>query len=115
MFVFFFFFFKQKTAYEMVMSDWSSDVCSSDLSRRASRPTRRRAWRKPCWRTCLRGGAGTETNRTRGYPDRAFRSDQRASETPEALMNLEGGCSCAAVRYKLTASPLVVHACHCRD
>src|SRR6058998_1198853 len=25
------FFFKQKTAYEMVMSDWSSDVCSSDL------------------------------------------------------------------------------------
>src|SRR6058998_3634922 len=27
----FFFFFKQKTAYEMVMSDWSSDVCSSDL------------------------------------------------------------------------------------
>src|SRR3546814_7606505 len=31
-FVFFcFFFFKQKTAYEMRISDWSSDVCSSDL------------------------------------------------------------------------------------
>src|SRR3546814_11716369 len=29
----FFFFFKQKTAYEMRMSDWSSDVCSSDLAR----------------------------------------------------------------------------------
>src|SRR6187397_2357459 len=27
-----FFFFKQKTAYEMVYSDWSSDVCSSDLT-----------------------------------------------------------------------------------
>src|SRR3546814_10434207 len=27
----FFFFFKQKTAYEMRISDWSSDVCSSDL------------------------------------------------------------------------------------
>src|SRR5881628_4132842 len=26
-----FFFFKQKTAYEMSVSDWSSDVCSSDL------------------------------------------------------------------------------------
>src|SRR3546814_7214172 len=26
-----FFFFKQKTAYEMRISDWSSDVCSSDL------------------------------------------------------------------------------------
>src|SRR3546814_9425460 len=29
----FFFFFKQKTAYEMRISDWSSDVCSSDLRR----------------------------------------------------------------------------------
>src|SRR3546814_3935091 len=28
----FFFFFKQKTAYEMRISDWSSDVCSSDLT-----------------------------------------------------------------------------------
>src|SRR3546814_10740609 len=27
----FFFFFKRKTAYEMRISDWSSDVCSSDL------------------------------------------------------------------------------------
>src|SRR3546814_1336117 len=31
--MFFFFFFKQKTAYEMRISDWSSDVCSSDLER----------------------------------------------------------------------------------
>src|SRR3546814_936972 len=29
-----FFFFKQKTAYEMRISDWSSDVCSSDLLRK---------------------------------------------------------------------------------
>ena len=29
---FFFFFFKQKTAYEMCGRDWSSDVCSSDLN-----------------------------------------------------------------------------------
>ena len=28
---FFFFFFKQKTAYEIYQCDWSSDVCSSDL------------------------------------------------------------------------------------
>src|SRR3546814_7181510 len=36
MFLFIFFvvfFFKQKTAYEMRISDWSSDVCSSDLDR----------------------------------------------------------------------------------
>src|SRR3546814_15074074 len=30
-YVVYFFFFKQKTAYEMRISDWSSDVCSSDL------------------------------------------------------------------------------------
>src|SRR3546814_2633476 len=43
---FFFFFFKQKTAYEMRISDWSSDVCSSDLVANAKRqqPTRDR----PC-------------------------------------------------------------------
>src|SRR3546814_7300066 len=38
-----FFFFKQKTAYEMRISDWSSDVCSSDLL--GDLP-----------RTCVRGG-----------------------------------------------------------
>src|SRR5881296_677783 len=31
LFFFVFFFFKQKTAYEMLLCDWSSDVCSSDL------------------------------------------------------------------------------------
>src|SRR3546814_8331506 len=31
--LYYFFFFKQKTAYEMRISDWSSDVCSSDLQR----------------------------------------------------------------------------------
>src|SRR3546814_15832655 len=36
-----FFFFKQKTAYEMRISDWSSDVCSSDLECRFP----------ACWRT----------------------------------------------------------------
>src|SRR3546814_2157338 len=36
-----FFFFKQKTAYDMRISDWSSDVCSSDLKKgRHHRPTR---------------------------------------------------------------------------
>src|SRR3546814_17925220 len=36
-----FFFFKQKTAYEMRISDWSSDVCSSDLiSREYGMPLR---------------------------------------------------------------------------
>src|SRR3546814_2979919 len=34
----FFFFFKQKTAYEMRISDWSSDVCSSDLRNPNAKP-----------------------------------------------------------------------------
>src|SRR3546814_4659411 len=33
-----FFFFKQKTAYEMRISDWSSDVCSSDLREEVQLP-----------------------------------------------------------------------------
>src|SRR3546814_6034868 len=36
-----FFFFKQKTAYEMRISDWSSDVCSSDLRATGGRGTAR--------------------------------------------------------------------------
>jgi len=32
----------------------------------------------------------------------------------EALLVLEGGCTCRAVRYGLTALPLFVHCCHCR-
>src|SRR3546814_7479773 len=39
------FFFKQKTAYEMRISDWSSDVCSSDLLSRQCRDDRRVALR----------------------------------------------------------------------
>src|SRR3546814_17073720 len=38
-----FFFFKQKTAYELRISDWSSDVCSSDLSPDRTEPS-------PFWR-----------------------------------------------------------------
>src|SRR3546814_4401204 len=42
------FFFKQKTAYEMRISDWSSDVCSSDLTSSTVPPT------APC---CARSGS----------------------------------------------------------
>src|SRR3546814_6173861 len=38
-----FFFFKQKTAYEMRISDWSSDVCSSDLEQPAATKLERAA------------------------------------------------------------------------
>src|SRR3546814_10905106 len=62
----FVFFFKQKTAYEMRISDWSSDVCSSDLARRGARcrsPPRGRAAaaREPA----LRPGTGARRCRLR--------------------------------------------------
>src|SRR3546814_1136362 len=44
--MFFFFFFKQKTAYEMRISDWSSDVCSSDLMQVAREYLHRRHQRR---------------------------------------------------------------------
>src|SRR3546814_20394415 len=43
------FFFKQKTAYEMRISDWSSDVCSSDLSAGAL---------EAAWASRIRRGSG---------------------------------------------------------
>jgi hypothetical protein len=30
-------------------------------------------------------------------------------------MSLEGGCACGAIRYRLTNTPMIVHACHCRN
>src|SRR3546814_7564423 len=45
LYCFLFFFFKQKTAYEMRISDWSSDVCSSDL--RTTDVPEQRDWKKP--------------------------------------------------------------------
>src|SRR3546814_9806346 len=41
-----FFFFKQKTAYEMRISDWSSDVCSSDLGELADSEVQRQTRKK---------------------------------------------------------------------
>src|SRR3546814_1595205 len=52
MYVYYFcFFFKQKTAYEMRISDWSSDVCSSDLAYGA-----RFLWMWPNARISVMGG-----------------------------------------------------------
>src|SRR3546814_4697523 len=49
----FFFFVKQKTAYELRISDWSSDVCSSDLRPPSQGRLRRHGGR--CHRRRLRG------------------------------------------------------------
>src|SRR3546814_7589216 len=54
--LYFVFFFKQKTAYEMRISDWSSDVCSSDL--RAPPALSRQHRRAPRGRTPENAGPG---------------------------------------------------------
>src|SRR3546814_1683744 len=85
MFVYFFF-FKQKTAYEMRISDWSSDVCSSDLgsipagagepSSAAGTPGSTRVHPRGC------GGAqtyGLESHRIEG-PSPRVRGSQRQPE-----------------------------------
>src|SRR3546814_7776947 len=63
-----FFFFKQKTAYEMRISDWSSDVCSSDLGSRmgAGVPEYLLIFRKP------------PTDRSNGYADVPVVKDKEA-------------------------------------
>src|SRR3546814_9004405 len=58
----FFFFFKQKTAYDMRISDWSSDVCSSDLA----------IWEE-CEDSSLRGFKQHVESRPMGYGSRLCR------------------------------------------
>src|SRR3546814_1679835 len=70
-----FFVFKQKTAYEMRISDWSSDVCSSDLGRQAGRDRIR-------WAALLAGhggggGRGPARLGDHGAQDRPRRSEER--------------------------------------
>src|SRR3546814_18470356 len=73
--VFFLFFFKQKTAYEMRISDWSSDVCSSDLRDAAQRSLRPR----------IAGGGGNEQTGNEAL------EVETAIETPSSLAEVTFG------------------------
>src|SRR3546814_7365321 len=64
----FFVFFKQKTAYEMRISDWSSDVCSSDL----------------------RPNAGKDRALTRGGKQLVAGIEQRVSTVAADILQFEG-------------------------
>src|SRR3546814_19733811 len=63
------FFFKQKTAYEMRISDWSSDVCSSDLRREAGQSL-------PFWADSR-------------YPEATWREPQSADPPPRSDSGIE--------------------------
>src|SRR3546814_7480440 len=73
-----FFCFKHKTAYEMRISDWSSDVCSSDLRR--SRRRSRRAWSMP--------SASTSPRAFVADPRKAEREQAGRPKTPRANFRL---------------------------
>src|SRR3546814_7518660 len=60
-----FFFFKQKTAYEMRISDWSSDVCSSDLDAAGQFPA---PPDRPLWRQDAGTRAGLSRSLDGGVP-----------------------------------------------
>src|SRR3546814_8121253 len=79
----FFFFFKQKTAYEMRISDWSSDVCSSDLQqlpahRHRGEELRRLKGPSHAEPGAVVGGQGIEALRTE--VDRALRRPYEAAD-----------------------------------
>src|SRR3546814_8963599 len=64
----FIFFFKQKTAYEMRISDWSSDVCSSDLRERFQKLLNKLGLRQPPNRTARTEGEALAHAAEIGYP-----------------------------------------------
>src|SRR3546814_12516395 len=86
----FFFFFKQKTAYEMRISDWSSDVCSSDLFRYQPRvfiaPLARDIRGRCGKKTGFRGRAGDLSGDGRGL----FRPWLRAGDASPRLCRRTG-------------------------
>src|SRR3546814_5928116 len=98
-------FFKQKTAYEMRISDWSSDVCSSDLldelhlalgedvrlpRRRSGRPRARRRIGATAYRPGDDRGRAADDARRRRAAGAAGRSEERR-------VGKEGGNEC---RYR---------------
>src|SRR3546814_1850192 len=83
------FFFKQKTAYEMRISDWSSDVCSSDLTCAAT------ASDAYCWRRAANTAAAAQA-RSRTDACRAARSrtDRKSTRLNQSLMRISYAVFC---------------------
>src|SRR3546814_5735089 len=80
------FFFKQKTAYEMRISDWSSDVCSSDLRCPDSMrgPSRSTRWWITPWAACSTSSASTPARCGAGARTRALEKERCGRSGAEA-------------------------------
>src|SRR3546814_3468613 len=89
------FFFKQKTAYEMRISDWSSDVCSSDLIAISFPPgttEAQTASRVEAFNAATRrGGCGTAEAVAQKFDAEVVANDSlRLGELPEQLQEIVG-------------------------
>src|SRR3546814_15543415 len=102
----FFFFFKQKTAYEMRISDWSSDVCSSDLNGQPETrcqdtlPQEHAGWcgrqhaKTPDQRPDLRGPGGLPEGRRPGRGPRRDPGAEEAGRERRCKRRRKGGPAC---------------------
>src|SRR3546814_1748175 len=115
--LFMFFFFKQKTAYEMRISDWRSDVCSSDLAPPARRGSAGHSqdWRARCPAHARRDGSLWDRSRaaalqasraqSHGRTCRArARSEEHTSEL-QSLMRISYAVFCLKKKKKKTTEP----------
>src|SRR3546814_8982686 len=103
-----FFFFKQKTAYEMRISDWSSDVCSSDLApgaaellqyliRQAQIPEYQVRWRWQPNSVAIWDNRCTQHYAVMDYPPR---SEEHTSEL-QSLMRISYAVFCLKKKKKI--------------
>src|SRR3546814_12601813 len=103
----YFFFFKQKTAYEMRISDWSSDACSSDL-REGPHPLGRAARAARCAqadrglhdRRQRRGGESAGDEEGAGHVPRSRTAEPRKAGRAQDRQSVESGKS-VSVRVDL--------------
>src|SRR3546814_3211420 len=94
-----FFFFKQKTAYEMRISDWSSDVCSSDLAAVCARAARACSWSSDeTSPACTRKPAISRLSSWIAS-DRRARSEEHTSEL-QSLMRISYAVFCLKKQTK---------------
>src|SRR3546814_8346765 len=103
-------FFKQKTAYDMRISDWSSDVCSSDLGCRSSPPPSAAGWFRSPVTSASRSGADKRSRLSRvakpphsmprsrrherGWPWRNRRSEKHTTAL-QSLMRISYAVFCS--------------------
>src|SRR3546814_20944165 len=106
-----FFFFKQKTAYEMRISDWSSDVCSSDLGPLAETVAPPAGRLFPCAHEPGRCDLPSMQNPSKDMDAPCFLGDRRTALLP-ATARLIGACHARASR-RATTSPYVKHNRYC--